>query len=56
MSMPIQNNQAEVNSLFARKGELITQLEIAQTELAQVNQKLAVHLGINQQPTPIPVK
>lgn len=43
--------QPNLNQLYAEKGELVTQLEIGQGKLAQVNQQIANLLGL----TPIPV-
>lgn len=40
--------QDEVKNLFAEKGELVTQLEIAQQKLQQVNMRLGQLLNINQ--------
>ena len=40
--------QEQINTLYAKKGELVTQLELAQNQLAQVNQQLAQALGITQ--------
>ena len=43
----------EIQNLFAQKGELITQIEIAQNKLNQVNQRLGAILNAGQpQPSP----
>ena len=41
---PTQAN--EIKELFAQKGELLTQIEIAQARLQGVNQKLSVLLNV----------
>ena len=52
---PIPQGNNEIKSLFAEKGELITQLEIAQGKLQQVNMRLGQLLNLPvQQPTGIP--
>lgn len=50
---PIPQGNDEVKNLFAEKGEIITQLELAQAKLQQVNARLAQLLNIPQQPAPI---
>lgn len=50
---PITPGQ-EIQSLFAQKGELVTQIEIAQAKLNQVNQRLAVILNAGQPQPPQP--
>ena len=47
------NPQQEIDDLFKQKGELITQLEVGQSKLQQVNLRLGQLLNI--QPTPIQV-
>lgn len=43
--------QNEIAQLYAEKGELVTQLEIGQSKLMQINQRLNQLLGIGlQQP------
>lgn len=58
MTNPIPvNNNDEVTKLFAQKGEIVTQLEIAQANLQQVNLRLSQLLNIQQQPLqPTPVR
>lgn len=54
METPVPQNN-EIKSLFAEKGELITQLEIAQGKLQQVNMRLGQLLNLPVQvPTGIP--
>jgi len=48
MTNPIPVNNDEMKNLFAEKGELITQLELGQNKLAQVNARLAQLLGLPQ--------
>ena len=43
----------ELESLFREKGELVTQLEIGQGKLQQINLRLTQLLGLNQ-PVPKP--
>lgn len=43
-----QNN--ELVSLYAEKGEIVTQLEVAQGRLQQINIRLTQLLGLNQAP------
>ena len=38
----------EIQNLFASKGELVTQIEIAQAKLQQINQRLSVILNAGQ--------
>lgn len=45
--------QDELKNLYAEKGELLTQLEIGQNKLMQVNTRLAQLLGLQIQ-APIP--
>lgn len=54
MTQPLPVNNDEIKSLFAEKGELVTQLEIGQSKLQQVNLRLAQLLNIPQQPQPLP--
>ncbi len=42
-----EQSQPTLAQLYAEKGELVTQLEIAQSKLAQVNQAIANALGLN---------
>ena len=42
-----QNN--ELISLYAEKGEIVTQLEVAQSRLQQINMRLSQILNLNQQ-------
>lgn len=42
------NPQDEIKNLFAEKGELITQLEIGQSKLQQVNLRIGQLLNIPQ--------
>ena len=44
----------EIAKLYAEKGELITQLELAQGKLQQVNFRLQQLLGIQVVPTQVP--
>lgn len=47
MNTPVQPNpQEEIKNLYAQKGELITQLEIAQNQLQQINMRLNQILGL----------
>lgn len=48
METPIPANNNEVAQLFAEKGELVTQLEIAQGKLNQVNLRLSQLLNLGQ--------
>lgn len=48
---PVPAND-EVKNLFAEKGEIITQLEIAQAKLQQINARLSQLLGLQQPPIP----
>lgn len=48
--VPVQN---ELASLYAEKGELVTQLEIAQGKLQMINNRLSQILGLSQT---VPVK
>ena len=43
----VQNN--ELASLYAEKGEIVTQLEVGQSRLQQINLRLSQILGLNQQ-------
>jgi len=52
--VPVGNDEAK--NLFAEKGEIITQLEIAQGRLQQVNARLAQLLNIPQQQVPQQVR
>lgn len=55
METPVPQSNNEIKSLFAEKGELITQLEIAQGKLQQVNMRLGQLLNLPvQAPTGIP--
>ena len=56
MTTPIPAGQDEIKNLFAEKGELITQLEIAQSKLQVVNTKLSQLLGLQMQQGPMQVK
>lgn len=47
--VPQVSNQNELADLYAKKGELVTQLEVGQAQLQQINNRLAQILGINQQ-------
>ena len=38
----------EINQLYAEKGELVTQLEVAQGRLQQINLRLSQLLGLGQ--------
>lgn len=50
---PTPTPQEEIKNLYAEKGELISQLEIAQYRLQNVNTRLNQMLGINLgQPQP----
>ena len=55
-TQPVPQN--ELSNLYAQKGEIVTQLEIAQSQLAQINNRIATILGLNVQPVqpPQPVK
>lgn len=51
---PVQSNpNDEIRNLYVQKGELITQLEIAQGQLQQVNFRLNQLLGLTQAPTQV---
>lgn len=43
------NPQEELKNLYAEKGEVLTQLEIGQSKLMQINQRLSQLLGIGFQ-------
>lgn len=43
--IPVPN---ELGQLYAEKGELVTQLEVAQGKLQQINLRIAQILGLNQ--------
>ena len=43
----------QLANLYAEKGEIVTQLEIAQNRLQQINVQLAQMLGLNQQAPPV---
>ena len=43
----VEGLRKEVDELFRQKGELVTQLEIAQQKLQAVNQKLSQLLMVN---------
>lgn len=45
MNQPVQN---ELASLYAEKGEIVTQLEVAQGKLQQINLRLSQLLGLGQ--------
>lgn len=45
---PVPAGNEEMKNLFAEKGELITQLELGQNKLAQVNARLSQLLGLPQ--------
>jgi len=49
MSNPVPVNPNEITQLYAEKGELVTQLEVAQGRLQQINIRLSQLLGLNQQ-------
>ena len=42
-----QNPGQEIGNLFSQKGELVTQIEIAQSKLNLINQRLSVILNSN---------
>ena len=42
------NPGQEIQNLFASKGELVTQIEIAQAKLQQINQRLSVIINAGQ--------
>lgn len=46
-NVSIPNN--ELNQLYAEKGELVTQLEVAQSKLQNINLRIAQLLGLNVQ-------
>lgn len=48
-NVPVPN---ELSQLYAEKGEIVTQLEVAQGKLQQINIRLSQILGIGQ-PTQI---
>lgn len=48
--------QDNLNKLYSEKGELVTQLEIAQGKLAQVNQQIAQILGLTAVQVPQQVR
>ena len=49
-AVPLQkpNPGQEIQNLFTQKGELVTQIEIAQSKLSQVNQRLSIILNQGQ--------
>lgn len=53
MNTPIPNSQETLKNLYADKGEILTQLEIAQSKLGQINQQIANLLGLSVVQTPI---
>ena len=46
-NVPVQGSN-ELGSLYAEKGEIVTQLEVAQGRLQQINMRLSQLLGLNQ--------
>lgn len=42
------NNPNELGQLYAEKGEIVTQLEVAQGRLQQINLRLSQLLGLGQ--------
>ena len=48
--------QDEIKNLYAEKGELVTQLEIAQSKLQMVNNRLSQLIGIQQPGNPTQVR
>ncbi len=44
----VQVPQNELSQLYAEKGEIVTQLEVAQGRLQQINIRLSQLLGIGQ--------
>lgn len=51
MNQPISATD-ELKNLFAEKGELVTQLELGQSKLQQVNLRLSQLLNIQPQQVP----
>ena len=50
------NPSNELNKLYAEKGEVVTQLEIGQAKLQQLNSRIVQILGIPQGQPPQPVQ
>ena len=46
----------ELKNLYAEKGELVTQLEIGQSRLQNINSRIAQIIGISQGQPPQPVQ
>jgi len=44
--IPVVND--ELSKLYAEKGEIVTQLEVGQSRLQQINLRLTQLLGLNQ--------
>ena len=55
METPIPANNQEYKDLMFQKGELVTQLEIAQGKLQQVNMRISQILNLGQN-TPVQPK
>lgn len=55
MNTPVNSNDT-LGKLYAEKGELVTQLEIANGKLAQVNQQIAQLLGLTAVQVPQQVR
>ncbi len=50
---PVNNPQDELRNLYAEKGELISQLEIGQFRLQNINARLNQILGLNIPQAPV---
>ena len=44
--------EKELNELFAEKGKLVTELEIIQNKLTQINQLISNLISVKQEPKP----
>lgn len=46
--IPVPNPNQELANLYTEKGELVTQLEVAQGRLQTINMRIAQILGLGQ--------
>ena len=53
-NIPVPNINEQLMKLYAEKGELVTQLEIAQGKLGNVNNQIAQTLGLTAVQVPQP--
>lgn len=53
-NQPVPNMNEQLSKLYAEKGELVTQLEVANGKLGQINQQLAQLLGLTAVQIPQP--